>query len=200
MTDAPPLPVVVPWPLIREEAVGQFKLFNLVHSVRRSPTTGREHPFLRLEAPDWVNVVAITVERRLVLVEQYRHGTNSVTLEIPGGCVDPGESPAQAAVRELEEETGYRPQELHEIGVVDPNPAFLSNHCWTFLALGCRADGISNPDPTEEIALRFAALPEFSALIGEGTIRHALVVAAHDHLLRVLEQRPDWSAAVTGGE
>jgi ADP-ribose pyrophosphatase len=200
MTDVPAVPGVTPWPLIRQETVGQFRLFNLVHSVRRSPTTGAEHPFLRLEAPDWVNVVAITADRMLVLVEQYRHGTNSVTLEIPGGCVDPGETPAEAAVRELEEETGFRPADLREIGVVDPNPAFLSNHCWTFLAIGCRADGVSNPDPTEEIALRFATLPEFSALIGDGTIRHALVVAAHDHLLRVLDQRPEWSAALSGGE
>lgn len=197
----PRRPEAVPhWPTIREETVAQFKLFNLVRTVRRSPTTGREYPFLRLEAPDWVNVVAVTSGGDLVLIEQYRHGTDQVTLEIPGGCVDPGESPAAAARRELEEETGYRPSELHQIGVVEPNPAFLSNRCWTFLALGCRPDGVPQPEPTEEITLRLAPLAELDALIGDGTIRHALVVAAHDHLRRALAGRPEWAAAALARE
>ena len=120
----------------------------------------------------------------MVLVEQYRHGTDEMTIEIPGGAVDPGESPATAAARELEEETGYRASELIEIGRVDPNPAFLSNRCWTYLALGCRSDGTVNLDPSEEIEVSLAPIEDFARLIDDGTITHSLVIAAHDHLQR----------------
>ena len=128
----------------------------------------------------------------MVLVEQYRHGTDSMTLEIPGGAVDPGESPATTGQRELEEETGYRPSELIEIGCVEPNPAFLSNRCWTYLAVGCRADGEMSLDPSEEIEVSLAPLHDFGRLIDRGDITHSLVIAAHDHLQRGIRRGEPW--------
>jgi 8-oxo-dGTP pyrophosphatase MutT (NUDIX family) len=163
-------------------------LFDLVRTVRRSPTTGREHEFLVLHAPDWVNVVALTDERKLILVEQYRHGSEDHTVEIPGGCVDQGEDAMAAASRELEEETGFRARRLHLLGEVEPNPAFLSNRCWTFLALDCRRDGSTCLDPAEEITVRLVEPAGFTELIEGGVIRHSLVVAAHDHLQRALRR------------
>jgi 8-oxo-dGTP pyrophosphatase MutT (NUDIX family) len=194
MTQDEALPSGPHWPTLHDEELGRYKLFNLLQSTRESPNTGREHVFLRLEAPDWVNVVALTEDRRLILVEQYRHGTNTYTVEIPGGCVDPGEQPVDAATRELEEETGYRCRAIHLIGVVEPNPAFLSNRCWTYLAVGCRPDGDIDPDPSEEITLRLIEVEALTRLIDDRIIGHALVVAAHDHLKRGLERGAPWAA------
>jgi 8-oxo-dGTP pyrophosphatase MutT (NUDIX family) len=182
----------LPWITLFTEVLGTYPIFELSRSRQRSPLTGREHSFLRLDCPDWVNVIAITEEGAMVLVEQYRHGTDEMTLEIPGGAVDPGEDPETTAARELEEETGYRPAELIEIGTVEPNPAFLSNRCWTYLALGCRDDGEIRPDPSEEIEVSLAPLPDFGGLIDDGTITHSLVIAAHDHLQRGIRRRAPW--------
>ena len=183
----------LPWITLSTEVLGSYPIFELTRSRQRSPLSGREHRFLRLDCPDWVNVIAVTEDARLVLIEQYRHGTDEVTLEIPGGAVDPDESPAVAAVRELEEETGYRPSELVEIGRVDPNPAFLSNRCWTYLALGCRDDGEIDPDPSEEIAVRLVPFSDYGALIDRGDITHSLVIAAHDHLQRGIRSGAAWA-------
>ncbi len=192
-------PRIVPWPTLSSERLGRYPIFTLEKIVRRSPTTGREHGYLVLEAPDWVNVIPVTDRGELILIEQFRHGTAAVTVEIPGGAVDPGEEPTSAARRELEEETGYRCRELLEIGCVEPNPAFLSNRCWTFLALGCKPSGVVNPDPGEEIALRLEPLETFSRLIDDGTISHALVVAARDHLQRGIARSAPWAARITSG-
>jgi 8-oxo-dGTP pyrophosphatase MutT (NUDIX family) len=181
-----------PWITLGTEVLGTYPIFELSRSLQRSPLTGREHHFLKLECPDWVNVIAVTPQFDMVLVEQYRHGTDTVTLEIPGGAVDPGESPHDTAARELEEETGYRPAKLVEIGCVDPNPAFLSNRCWTFLALGCRGDGEIRPDPSEEIEVALVPLADFGRLIDRGRITHSLVIAAHDHLQRGIRRGAEW--------
>ena len=93
----------------------------------RSQVTGRELDVDRIVSPNWVNVVAFTPDNSLVLIRQYRQGTDSVTLETPGGIVDEGESYLEAARRELREETGYEADQLVEIGVVAPNPALQSN-------------------------------------------------------------------------
>jgi 8-oxo-dGTP pyrophosphatase MutT (NUDIX family) len=182
------------WITLETELLGRYPIFELRRSRQRSPGSGREHSFLRLDCPDWVNVIALTDEGTLVLIEQYRHGTDEITLEIPGGAVDPDESPSSSALRELEEETGYVAAELVEIGRVDPNPAFQSNRCWTFLALGCRPDGEIRPDPSEEIAVRLAPLADFRRLIDDGAITHSLVVCAFDHLQRGIDRGAIWAA------
>jgi 8-oxo-dGTP pyrophosphatase MutT (NUDIX family) len=182
-----------PWTTLATEVLGTYPIFELSRSRQRSPASGREHQFLRLDCSDWVNVIALTDDGQMVLVEQYRHGTDEITLEIPGGAVDPGEGPEIAAARELEEETGYRASELIEIGRVDPNPAFLSNRCWTYLALGCRSDGTVNLDPSEEIEVSLAPIDSFARLIDEGAITHSLVIAAHDHLQRGISRGAAWA-------
>lgn len=188
----------LPWITLDTEVLGTYPIFELSRSRQRSPHSAHEHDFLRLHSPDWVNVVAVDEEGRMILVKQYRHGTDEMTLEIPGGAVDPGESPATAAGRELEEETGFRSGEIIEIGRVDPNPAFLSNRCWTFLALGCRAEGEIHLDPSEEIEVSLVPIGDFTRLIDNGAITHSLVVAAHDHLQRGLRRGAEWAAEIDG--
>lgn len=173
--------MIKPWPEKSRERIASTRVFD-VHLARRgSPRTGVDHDFAVIECPDWVNVVALTDDGQLVLVEQYRHGTGSVTLEVPGGMVDPGEAPEQAARRELREETGYDAQELTWIGVVEPNPALQTNRCHSFLATGCRAVEAPQFDSTEDCHLRLEPAATARELVMSGQITHALVVAALAH-------------------
>lgn len=187
---------IVPWETVQRDTLGAHSIFSIERVLRRSPSTGREHAYLVLQVPDWVNVIPVTPDGQVVLVEQFRHGTATVTLEIPGGTVDPGEVAEVAARRELEEETGYRPGALVEIGVVAPNPAFLSNRCTTYLALDCTPTGALDPDPGEEISTRLEPLAALGDLIHDGSITHALVAAAHDHLLRGISRGAPWAERV----
>jgi len=135
--------------------------------------------FFVLEAPDWVNVIPLTPDRHVVLVEQYRHGIEGPTLEIPGGIIDPHDpSPIAAAVRELREETGYEADALLPLGVVHPNPAIQTNRCYTFLAHGARRVGDPEPDEGEDLSLMSVPLARVPDLIRQGKITHSLVVAA----------------------
>ena len=119
-----------------------------------------------------------TADGQVLLVRQWRFGIGAPTLEIPGGMVDPGETPRQAAERELYEETGHRAARWSELGAVDPNPAFLTNRCTTFLAEGLERVGEPPGDGEEEIQLESATVEELPGLVESGAIRHALVVAA----------------------
>ncbi len=94
--------MIRPWKKLRSTPIGDFRIFKLRSDVCLSPRTGKEHDFYVLDSVNWVNVLAVTPDRQLVMVEQYRHGSNTVELEIPGGMMDPGETdPVVAAVREL---------------------------------------------------------------------------------------------------
>lgn len=135
-----------------------------------------------VEAPEWINVVPVTEDGRVVLVRQYRYGIEAPTLEIPGGMCDPGESPIEAARRELREETGYDARELVSLGWVHPNPAVQTNRCHSFLARGAFVAGDPEPDEDEEIEVETVPLASIPDLIREGAITHSLVIAAF-HLL-----------------
>ena len=90
-----------PWTELGREKLHDCKVFDVSRTLSRSPRTGEIHPFYRIDAAEWVNVVALTPGGEIVMVRQYRHGSGEITLEIPGGMVDPGERPASAAAREL---------------------------------------------------------------------------------------------------
>ncbi len=143
-----------------------------------APTTGERHPFYRIESPEWVNVVALTRHEELVMVRQFRHGTRTMTLEIPGGLVDPGESPADAAARELLEETGYRAGRLTSLGSISPNPALFTNRCHMQVAEHCEVVAEIQNGPTEETVVELLPLAKLQETVRNGGIDHALVVAA----------------------
>jgi ADP-ribose pyrophosphatase len=142
-----------------------------------SPTTGEPHPFFRIESPEWVNVVALTPAEDLVMVRQFRQGSREVTLEIAGGMVDSGETPIEAAGRELREETGYRAGRIESLGSINPNPALFANRVHMFVALDCVEDGPIDNGETEETTLVLLPHSELAATIRAGGIDHALVVA-----------------------
>ncbi len=144
----------------------------------RTSDESRSHDFYLLDAVDWVNVVAVTESREIVFIELYRHGIEEVSLEIPGGMIDPEDpSPAVAGARELLEETGYEAERLVPLGVVHPNPAIQGNRCHTFLAESARRVSEPRPDETEDIRVVLHAVDDVPRLLREGRITHALVVA-----------------------
>jgi 8-oxo-dGTP pyrophosphatase MutT (NUDIX family) len=138
--------------------------------------------FSVIEAVDWVNVIAVTPDERVVLIRQYRVGIEKVCLEIPGGMVDPGEDAETAAARELVEETGYTAQTWQKLGVVAPNPAIMNNYLHSFLALGAEKTHEQRLEGSEIIEVELVPLRNVRELLHNGTIEHALVVAAFGHL------------------
>jgi 8-oxo-dGTP pyrophosphatase MutT (NUDIX family) len=166
------------WDVIRSENVNSYKVFSTRRDISLSPLTREEHDFYVIEAPDWVNVIAVTPDDEIVLIEQYRHGIRSITLEIPGGMVDVGESPLEAGKRELLEETGYESNEWVCIGKINPNPAIQNNACYTYLAINAKRVQVPSFEGTEDITTSLTPSTNIMNLVAEGKITHALVVVA----------------------
>lgn len=179
-----------PWETESSAVVADYNIFRVRKDHCRSPRTRKAHDFWVLETVDWVNVVALTPDEQLVLVEQYRFGCRRPTLEIAGGTVDAGEAPLAAAARELREETGYVADSLILLGMVEPNPAIQNNRCYTALALGCRPAGAQELDEREDIVVRTRPLAELPAMLESGEITHALVWAAFQHLALWQRRQP----------
>lgn len=174
------------WDRLERLHRGDYKVFSVHEERSRSPRTDQEHTFFVIDSPDWVNVIPVTEDGRLVFIRQYRHGTKDVTLEVPGGMIDPGDgSPEAAARREMLEETGYDSDDLVYLGQVAPNPAIFSNRCHTCLARDARRVGEPSLEGAEDIELTLVAPEDVPGLVLDGTIDHALVVTAfyfYDHL------------------
>jgi len=165
------------WRVLGDEHLQHCKVFDVHRATMESPETGAAHPFYRIESPEWVNVVALTTDEDLVMVRQYRQGAREVTLEIPGGLVDAGEEPIQAAGRELLEESGYRAGRIESLGSINPNPALFANRVHMFVALDCEPFAPIDNGETEETAVELLPLRDLDATVRAGGIDHALVVA-----------------------
>ena len=171
--------MVSPWKTVRSTTVGDFRIFKLRSDVKVSPRTGREHDFYVLDSVNWVNVIAVTPDQKLVMIKQFRHGSNTVELEIPGGMMDPGETdPVVAGVRELREETGYEGENARVLGRIWSNPAILSNRTFTVLIENCRLKHDVDWDYGEDLATRLVPASELPELVAGEKIGHSLVVVA----------------------
>ena len=176
------------WKNVGKEKIGDYRIFNVEAHVNVSPKSGRSHTFYVINSDDWVNVVPLTADNKVVLIHQYRHGIDAVTIEIPGGMVDEDENPQTAAQRELREETGFDAEAYIHIGTVAPNPAILNNRTFTYLARNAVQVDRQALDGTEDIAVELVDLAAIPDMIRSGRIVHSLVVAAFYHLENYLRQ------------
>ncbi|PAW65846.1 MAG: NUDIX hydrolase [Opitutia bacterium Tous-C1TDCM] len=176
------------WALLGEHVRHETPIFNVLGRRYRHPVRRTEREFVVLAASDWVNVVALTADRRIVLVRQFRYGLDDFSLEIPGGVMDPGEDPVTAGLRELQEETGYAGGRARLLGSVNPNPAIQTNRCHFVFVEGAVATGATEWDTDEEIEVVALPADDVYALARNGGIVHALVLNA----LMLFE--PEWRA------
>ena len=166
------------WTFLRSRDVSDHHIFRLRHDLYRFEPTGQEREFVVIDTVSWVNVVPVTTEGNVVLIRQFRHGIQDVTMEIPGGMMNEGEAPEAAAARELREETGYVAERIRLLARVLPNPAVQNNFLYLFAAEGCRNTGKTELDSFESIDVSEHPLKDIPELIRNGTISHSMVIAA----------------------
>lgn len=151
-------------------------VLKLLASRVRCDRTGIEKDFFKLDFPRWVNIVACTNKNEIILIRQYRFGTDRIELEIPGGAVNDGEPPLEAGLRELLEETGYAGENGRVIGKVCPNPALQDNFCYTVLVENVKKVAEPRLDEMEDIEVLTMSEDDAFSLIKDGTINHGLVL------------------------
>lgn len=165
------------WDIIEDSLLQACRVWDLRARRYRHPKSGKEGEFYYLDSRDWAIVVARTVDGEIVLIRQFRWGSDELSWELPGGIIDEGEDPVEAGLRELKEETGYIAESGKLIGECRPNPAILNNYCRIIFADGCRPSGGGTDwDEHEEIEVR--ALPERTVMdwARDCKIGHALAL------------------------
>lgn len=174
------------WQRLKSEQIANCKVFQVRRDLSvREKDEESQHTFYCIEAPDWINVIALTPDKQVVLIEQFRHGIEEITLEIPGGMADGDEDPQTAGLRELLEETGYAPRgEVVVLGRTRPNPAIQNNWVYHLLALDVEKVQDTDFDSTEDVTTRLVPLADVAGLIENGAITHALVLAAFYHFMQ----------------
>lgn len=170
------------WKRKKSERIADCRVFTVRRDDSERESDGAKAAFFVIENPDWVNVIALTENKEVVLIEQFRHGAEEIVLEIPGGMVDEGELPETAAQRELLEETGYASNEFIFLGKSRPNPALQNNWIHHYLALDCRKIKDADFDDNESIVTKLVSLSEIENLIGSGEFTHSLAVIAFYYL------------------
>ena len=169
--------LITPWTRVATKVLNDLRIMKVQEVTAISPKTGNEHGFFVLDTVDWVNVLPITADQEVVFVRQYRHGSDDLSLEIPGGMVDPGEAPIVSAARECLEESGFRASDLKSLGVLNPNPAVFNNQLHTFVAEDVVIEADIQNTATEQTEVVLVPVADLTSYLLDGRIDHALVAA-----------------------
>jgi ADP-ribose pyrophosphatase len=165
------------WTRKERQVLQKTRILDFCEATDVSPYTDKAHQFVFIDSLSWVNLVPITEHNEIVMIRQYRHGSQCVTLEIPGGMVDAGEEPFKAAARECHEETGYVVKKPFSLGELNPNPALFNNSLHTFYGYICDYKPIINKSETEKTEVELVPIDRLRPLMLDATIDHALVCA-----------------------
>jgi 8-oxo-dGTP pyrophosphatase MutT (NUDIX family) len=166
------------WQKLASEAGPELPLFRVRFDTMRHPVSSEDFQRLVLEAPDWVTVVAVTTDGKIVMVEQYRFGVGDLTTEPVAGMVDSGEESLDAAKRELLEETGFGEGRWRYLGNVQANPAIHDNLCHHWLVEDVVPVQAPAPDAGEVIRVHLMTLEEIKEAIATGKLKHPLGLSA----------------------
>lgn len=175
------------WRLLQRESGPDLIISRVRYDWRENPRNGKQLKCVILESGDWVNIVAVTPAQKLVTVRQFRFGIEKVTLEIPGGLVDPGEVHEAAARRELQEETGYTTENWAYLGSCEVNPAIRGNICHHWLAKDVELTHATAFDEGEDLTIELLSLEEIRHAIRTGEMRHSLVLLALSQVFDIWE-------------
>lgn len=168
------------WKRLSSKQIADCRVFKVREDL--SENGEKKSSFFVIENPDWVNIIAITKEKDIVLIEQYRQGTEEITLELPGGMIDDEEFPEHAARRELAEETGFSAEKFIFLGKSRPNPAIQNNWIYHFAAVNAEKTHETSFDEHESVATKLVSFDEIPELIANGKITHSLVISAFYYL------------------
>ena len=174
------------WKELERERILDCPIFSVERSRARSPWDGSRHDFYRIVSVEWAQVAPVTRDGHVVMVRQFRHGAERITLEIPGGLIDPGETPEEAVRRECLEETGFRASRVRSLGAVNPNPALFGNRLHAFVAEDVERVGDVQNTGSEHTSVELVPVADVERLLVEGKIDHALVAGT---LWRFLHER-----------
>lgn len=165
------------WKILSSKELCKTNFFRLREDRCEMPS-GRIVPnYYVVEWKPWCNVVALTENGEMILIEQYRHAAGKVCFEIPGGQIDQG-MPIDAIKRELLEETGYTSDNFIHVGSHYTNPAILNNQLHTFVAKNCRKVATPKLDEFEDIRVFTVPVTAAYKLVEEGKIDHSLIIAS----------------------
>lgn len=164
------------WKKLGVRQLLRTRIFEVQSADFHHPAHPAPRDFFLIAPPDWVNVVALTPQHELVLVRQFRFGTNEISLEIPGGVMEPGEDPVTTGQRELQEETGFTGTGARLLGSVHPNPAMQTNRCHLVLVEQAARTTALAWDPNEELETIVLPVDEVYARAERGEITHSLVL------------------------
>lgn len=166
------------WQETESKIVFSSNIIDLKIATRINPRNNIKGNFYVTQFPDWVNVIAITEKQEVVLIRQYRHGSEKFEVELPGGCLEVDENPTVGGLRELTEETGYVGSNAQIIGFCNPNPAMQNNSCFTILVSNCSLQQFPSLDEGEDIEVFTIPISEIDNLIKTGEISNSLIISA----------------------